>query len=60
MASGIKRSCNRPKASKATRASSQRKRKKGESEATLAYRTKVLARRAKKKQKKNSKGKKRS
>ncbi len=52
MASGIKGSCNRPKAGKNLRSNSKKKRMKNDSEKQAAYKAKIAARRANKKNKK--------
>ncbi len=48
MASGIKSSCNRPKAGKNLRGSSKEKRHKNNNEAQAKYHADIAARRAKK------------
>lgn len=51
MASGIKGACNRPKTGKHLRGSGKTKRHKNDSEKQAAYKSKIAARRAKKKKK---------
>lgn len=53
--SGIKRSCNRPKAAKHLRSGVKKKRFKPNSEAQAAYHAKIAARRAKRKKSKRKK-----
>jgi hypothetical protein len=48
MASGIRRSANRPKTAKNLRGNSQKKRFKANNEAQAAYKAKIALRRAKK------------